>query len=155
MDHVSEYRRPKDEDGKEIIEKGCAPKIPTPTPSPPVSDDESETAIAANSHKRKKKKKHKQTVKSKPSEREVNDSLKKTLIRHDSPSHRPGYFTKKEERRRFADELSKLPKGNQSPLQSKGRERSEVVDNKYSGDRYRYRSRSRSRERGTHHRKYK
>ena len=36
MDHVHQYRRPKDEDGNEIIEKGCAPKTPTssPTPSP-------------------------------------------------------------------------------------------------------------------------
>ena len=34
VDHVRHYRRPKDEDGNEIIEKGCAPKTPTPSPTP-------------------------------------------------------------------------------------------------------------------------
>ena len=32
VDHVKHYRRPRDEDGNEIIEKGCAPKTPTPSP---------------------------------------------------------------------------------------------------------------------------
>ena len=32
VDHVEKYRRPKDEHGNEIIEKGCAPKTPTPSP---------------------------------------------------------------------------------------------------------------------------
>ena len=34
MDHVKQYRRPRDENGNEIIEMGCAPKTPTPSPSP-------------------------------------------------------------------------------------------------------------------------
>jgi hypothetical protein len=41
VDHVNQYRRPKDESGNEIIEKGCAPKTPTPSPTPsPVRSPE-------------------------------------------------------------------------------------------------------------------
>eukprot|EP00731_Ephydatia_muelleri_P030039 Em0021g562a len=53
VDHVKEYRRPKDEQGNDIVEKGCAPRTPTqsPSPSPPLSPSEK----MAPSKKRKKK----------------------------------------------------------------------------------------------------
>lgn len=51
VDHVKQYRRPRDEDGNEIIEKGCAPKTPTPSPSPERSPSPVRT-------KKKQKKKH-------------------------------------------------------------------------------------------------
>ena len=56
VDHVSQYRRPKDEHGNEIIEKGCAPKTPTPSPSPSPSP----SPVHYKKEKKKKgKKKHK------------------------------------------------------------------------------------------------
>lgn len=75
MDHVSEYRRPKDADGKEIIEKGCAPK--TPSPSPPPSDGESEKEVTSSRKEKKKpkSKKHKdKKKKKKQKEKVVSDS---------------------------------------------------------------------------------
>lgn len=51
VDHVKRYRRPRDENGDEIIEKGCAPKTPTPSPSP----ERSPSPVKA---KKKQKKKH-------------------------------------------------------------------------------------------------
>ena len=53
MDHVAEYRRPKDDQGNEIIEKGCAPKTPTPSPTPSRSPTPPPTT---HKHKKKKKK---------------------------------------------------------------------------------------------------
>ena len=65
MDHVKQYRRPKDEPGHEIIEKGCAQKSPTPSPSPSPSP---EPLMKRHRHRdkdrKKKKKKHKKQMKS-------------------------------------------------------------------------------------------
>ncbi len=60
VDHVAEYRRPKDEHGNEIIEKGCAPTMPTPSPTPTPSPPPQ-----SHKHKKKKVKKHKEKEKSK------------------------------------------------------------------------------------------
>ena len=60
VDHVTEYRRPKDEQGNEIIEKGCAPKTPTPSPTPSPSPERSPPP-----DKKKKKKKQKEKKKKK------------------------------------------------------------------------------------------
>ena len=60
VDHVREYRRPKDNDGNEIVEKGCAPVTPTPSPSPePVTPPTPPTAPATKKKKKKKDKKAK------------------------------------------------------------------------------------------------
>ena len=79
MDHVKNYRRPRDEDGNEIIEKGCAPK--TPTPSPERSPSPVRT-------KKKQKKKHRRNN-SLSEEDDNSDSLpdvkRKRKHRSDSP----------------------------------------------------------------------
>lgn len=54
VDHVRQYRRPRDENGNEIIEKGCAPKTPTPSPSP----ERSPSPVKAKKKQKKKHKKH-------------------------------------------------------------------------------------------------
>lgn len=61
MDHVREYRRPKDADGNEIIEKGCAPVTPpsSPSPSPEPAPPLAQTTTAAKAKKKKKEKKAK------------------------------------------------------------------------------------------------
>ena len=66
MDHVDQYRRPKDESGNEIIEKGCAPKTPTPSPTPsPVTSPEPAKEKAQKKKKASKDKKKKKTIKKK------------------------------------------------------------------------------------------
>ena len=67
MDHVKEYRRPKDDSGNEIIEKGCAPKTPTPspTPSPPPSPESMEEPKKKAKKAKDKKKKKKLKAKKK------------------------------------------------------------------------------------------
>ncbi|CAI8044500.1 RNA-binding motif protein, X-linked 2 [Geodia barretti] len=70
VDHVHQYRRPKDEDGNEIIEKGCAPITPTPSPTPSPEPELSEpkakkrkvkdkTKKGKKKEKKPKKKRHK------------------------------------------------------------------------------------------------
>lgn len=54
VDHVKEYRRPKDEQGNDIIEKGCAPRTPTQSPSPSPSLSPSENIVPP----KKRQKKH-------------------------------------------------------------------------------------------------
>ena len=74
MDHVRQYRRPKDEDGNEIVEKGCAPRTPTPSPSrepspgpsPPIH---SPPQLKKTKKKLKDKKKKKKKEKKKRAER--------------------------------------------------------------------------------------
>ena len=71
MDHVSKYRRPKDDSGNEIIEKGCAPKTPTPSPTPspsPSPEPMEEPKKKAKKTKDKKKKKLKAKKKFKGSD---------------------------------------------------------------------------------------
>ena len=63
VDHVAEYRRPKDEHGNEIIEKGCVPKTPTPSPTP--SESPPPSGSPSPKHKKKKKKKMKKMKKEK------------------------------------------------------------------------------------------
>lgn len=70
VDHVKEYRRPKDDQGNEIIETGCGPKTPTPSPSPSLSP---EPEIVKKKEKKKKVKKEK------------NKKHKKIKRREDSP----------------------------------------------------------------------
>ena len=57
MDHVRQYRRPKDENGEEIIEKGCAPKTPSPSP---VSSPSPPPLAPKKKAKKKKKDKSKE-----------------------------------------------------------------------------------------------
>lgn len=66
MDHVDKYRRPKDESGNEIIEKGCAPKTPTPSPTPsPVMSPEPVKEKPLKKKKASKDKRKKRTIKKK------------------------------------------------------------------------------------------
>jgi len=51
---VRQYRRPRDENGEEIIEKGCAPKTPTPSPSP----ERSPSPVKVKKDKKKRSKRH-------------------------------------------------------------------------------------------------
>lgn len=53
VDHVKQYRRPRDENGNEIIEKGCAPKTPTPSPSPERSPSPVKTKKEKKKHKKR------------------------------------------------------------------------------------------------------
>ncbi len=59
VDHVNQYRRPKDEHGSEIVEKGCAPRTPTPSPTPSPSPSPPPEK-KKKKHKLKKQKKKKQ-----------------------------------------------------------------------------------------------
>lgn len=59
MDHVRQYRRPKDEDGNEIVEKGCAPKTPTPSPTPSPEPEPSPPPALKKKKLKKKKLKDK------------------------------------------------------------------------------------------------
>lgn len=170
VDHVSEYRRPKDEDGKEIIEKGCAPRTPTPSPSP--TDDESEKDVAS-SHKEKKKsksKKHKdkkkkkakhtgkdlesvtdhRTLKGPASMRaKTSPSDHTELIDADSNSPSHGHGRKEDKPRIGESEHSKnySYRSKRSLPHLKERGRVDYIEGRDSGSRYRHRSRSRSRER--------
>ncbi|XP_041379853.1 LOW QUALITY PROTEIN: transformer-2 sex-determining protein-like [Gigantopelta aegis] len=55
VDHVQQYRRPKDEHGNEIIEKGCAPKnTTTPSPSPEPSNESKAKKKSKKTKKREK-----------------------------------------------------------------------------------------------------
>ena len=58
VDHVRQYRRPKDENGEEIIEKGCAPKTPSPSPvsSPAASPSPPPLELKKKAKKKKKDK---------------------------------------------------------------------------------------------------
>ena len=70
VDHVRQYRRPKDEDGNEIIEKGCAPKTPTPSPnsspepelSPPRAKKKKPKAKTKKQKDKKEKKRRKHRI---------------------------------------------------------------------------------------------
>ncbi len=84
VDHVNEYRRPKDEDGNEIIEKGCAPKTPTPSPQPSESESEEPEKV-------KKKKKTKDKKK------------KKQKDKISSPSYMPVEYSKTKKQSRIED----------------------------------------------------
>ena len=57
MDHVQHYRRPKDEHGNDIIEKGCAPQTPPPSPSPSESSPSPSPSPPPPPPPKKKKKK--------------------------------------------------------------------------------------------------
>lgn len=74
MDHVRQYRRPKDEDGNEIIEKGCGPKTPTPSPSP---SPEPEPSPPTPKKKKSKKKKLKYKKEKKLKRRKLSKSPEK------------------------------------------------------------------------------
>ena len=76
VDHVKDYRRPKDEHGNEIIEKGCAPKTPTPSPSPSPPPLAKVTKNSGEKQ-RKKKKKHK-----KRDDREYDEIKDRTKCEH-------------------------------------------------------------------------
>lgn len=69
VDHVREYRRPKDEDGNEIIEKGCAPKTPTPSPTPSPEPESSPPKAKKRKLKDKTKEKKKKDKKAKKKHR--------------------------------------------------------------------------------------
>ena len=169
---MSEYRRPKDEDGNEIIEKGCAPRTPTPSPSP--SDDQSEKDVASShkekkkskskKNKDKKKKKAKHTVldsdsgtdlkgpaskRAKTSPSHLSECTDTDTLGHNPPSHtRPKYDSKRVDKPRIGDsEHSKNYRSNRSPPRQKERGRAEYIERRDCDSRYRRRSRSRSRER--------
>ena len=118
MDHVKQYRRPKDEKGEEIIEQGCAPKTPTPSPS------SSPTPPPVEVKKLKKKKKDK----SKKKERKLKKLAQKLstgsvsspvlpMTREDSP----GPETDKRQR-----SLIERRDRERSPVGRRDRERSPV-----------------------------
>lgn len=75
VDHVSQYRRPKDESGNEIVEKGCAPKTPTPSPSPspPPSPQLVEEKKKVKDKKKKKKLKLKKKHRSSETDSDVEE----------------------------------------------------------------------------------
>lgn len=72
VDHVRQYRRPKDGDGNEIIEKGCAPKTPTPSPTP---SPQPESSLPRPKVKKKKLKDRKKKQKDKKEKRKKQKKL--------------------------------------------------------------------------------
>lgn len=84
VDHVRQYRRPKDEDGNEIIEKGCRPKTPTPSPTPSPEPEPSpppalkKKKLKKKKLKDKKEKRLKRKVLSNSPERVQDDSQRVT-----------------------------------------------------------------------------
>lgn len=81
VDHVRQYRRPKDEDGNEIIEKGCGPKTPTPSPTPSPEPEPSPPPTLKKKKLKKKKlkdKKEKRKILSKSPERVQEDTRRGT-----------------------------------------------------------------------------
>jgi len=83
VDHVSEYRRPledeKDENGqrKEKIEPGCAPKTPSPEPSSAGSDEDAGALRLKLKTKKKKKEKKKKKKRAKESNSEDEETARK------------------------------------------------------------------------------
>lgn len=79
MDHVRQYRRPKDENGEEIVEKGCAPKTPSPSP---VSSPAASPSPPPLAPKKKTKKKKKDKSKEKGATLESRDVTEKEPEQH-------------------------------------------------------------------------
>ena len=93
VDHVNQYRRPKDEGGNEIVEKGCAPKTPTPIPSSspspspePVKDKGEKVKKTKDKQKRRKHKSKKKQRGSSESDLDEHRSLKDKIRNPDKES---------------------------------------------------------------------
>ena len=107
MDHVRQYRRPKDEDGNEIIEKGCAPKTPTPSPTPSPEPELSPPRPKKKKLKDKKKKQKDKKEKKSTHKRKRNSSPQESDKRRSlSPSSRKD--TTKISRRRRESPVHKV-----------------------------------------------
>jgi len=142
VDHVRQYRRPRDENGEEIIEKGCAPKTPTPSPSPErspspvkvkkdkkkrskrdssVSDDYSHSSPEV-----KRKRKHSPEVKRKKKHKEKKKKKKyEKAIKQLAQKHKEEVLQKQKEVAEKEGPNAQLPGSSQAPgagylLQPKG-----------------------------------
>ena len=121
VDHVKHYRRPRDENGDEIIEQGCAPKTPTPSPSPERSPSPVKTK-----KKQKKKRKRQDSLSEESNDSASSPEVKrKRKHRSDSPEvkrkkkHKEKKKDKrlakqKEDKPRVPD-IPQLPMGSQPP----------------------------------------
>ena len=104
VDHVRQYRRPKDEDGNEIIEKGCAPKTPTPSPTPSPEPEHSPPRAKKKKLKAKKKKqKEKKEKKSTHKRKKKLSCQESNKQRSLSPSSREDATKLSTRRRVFSD----------------------------------------------------
>ncbi len=91
VDHVAQYRRPKDDRGNEIIETGCGPRTPeaSPSPSPPPSPVHSSSSD--KEPPQKKDKKHKKRKKHKT---HSDPDVKPKRARRDTHEHKHGKLSK-------------------------------------------------------------
>ena len=70
---MRQYRRPKDENGEEIIEKGCAPKTPSPSPVSSPAASPSPPPLAPKKKTKKKKKDKSKEKGATPEDRDVKE----------------------------------------------------------------------------------
>ena len=150
VDHVRQYRRPRDENGEEIIEKGCAPKTPTPSPSPERSP--SPVKVKKDKKKRskrdsslsddyshstpevKRKRDHSPGVKRKKKLKEKKKKKYEKAFKQLAQEHKKEILQKqKEAAEKEGPNASQLPGGSQAPgagylLQSKGAGSSQKQD---------------------------
>ena len=91
VDHVRQYRRPKDEDGNEIIEKGCAPKTPTPSPTPSpepeLSPPRAKKKKLKDKRKKQKEKKEKKSTHKRKRKLSPQESNKRRSLSPSSHEH--------------------------------------------------------------------
>ncbi|XP_064394733.1 RNA-binding motif protein, X-linked 2-like [Halichondria panicea] len=159
VDHVAEYRRPKDEDGNEIVEKGCAPKTPTPSPEPSESESEDEPVKIkkkkTKKFKDKKKKKRKEKIGMSDNEGEGHTTKKQSRREMADPEARKASGDNEKSRERTMEEEHRQVPVNDKSGRSRGRrERGDEYPSRHNKKKsYRDRSRSRSRDRKEQYKK--
>lgn len=159
VDHVAEYRRPKDEDGNEIVEKGCAPKTPTPSPEPSESESEDEPVKIkkkkTKKSKDKKKKKRKEKIGMSDNEGEGHTTKKQSRREMADPEARKASGDNEKSRERtMEEEYRQVPVNDKSGRLRGRRERGDEYPSRHNEKKsYRDRSRSRSRDRKKQYKK--
>ncbi len=156
VDHVTEYRRPKDEDGNEIIEKGCAPKTPTPSPEPSESESDEEPEKVKKKKKKTKKSKDKKKQKEKrsPYIPDKDKRSKQCRTEDTSPEFSRKAPSKVSKHTDTEDAIEiQIDKSSLSRTE-RARENKEKDAHRHQGEKsYRDRSRSHSRDRREHYRR--
>ena len=159
VDHVAEYRRPKDDDGNEIVEKGCAPKTPTPSPEPSESESEDEPVkvkkkkTKKSKDKKKKKRKERASIGMSDSEGEGHKTKKRSRPEMAGPedSRKASGDNGKSRERIMEEEHRQVPvddkSGRSRGRRERGDETKEYLSRHAEKRSYRDRSRSRSRDR--------